>query len=169
MFCLIITCIKLINWMGGSKQSSAFSTSMLAVLLRHRLPLFACLLRFSAIVQQIQFTNTNLQFNRICCSACVWLRAKIYYSRSCLGQPQDGEAQLVVQSTAAARFGVANNGPFNDHKVTLILRAPNKLWILCLVYLGQSFKALLVVVVICFKIRFKTAIIWYRFSVRCAY
>ena len=77
--------------------------------------------------------------------------------------PQDSQfllpSTVAVHSAAAVRLGIANNGPFYDRNVTLIFDSPNKLRELCLVSLGQSFKALLVVVVTSFKIRLITAII----------
>ena len=77
--------------------------------------------------------------------------------------PQDSQffcqAQLAVHSAAAVRLGVANNGPFYDRNVTLIFESLNKPREFCLVFLGQSFKALLMVVVTSFKIRLTTAII----------
>ena len=75
--------------------------------------------------------------------------------------PQDNQffcqAQLAVHSATAVRLGIANDGPFYDRNVTLIFESPNKLRELCLVSLGRSFKALLMVVVTSFKIRLTTA------------
>ena len=77
--------------------------------------------------------------------------------------PQDSQffcqAQLAVHSDIAIRLGIANDGPFYDRNVTLIFESPNKPRELCLVSLGRSFKALLMVVVTSFKIRLTTAII----------
>ena len=77
--------------------------------------------------------------------------------------PQDSQffcqAQLALHSAAAVRLGIANDGPFYDRNVTPIFELPNKPRELCLVSLGQSFKALLMVVVTSFKIRLTTAII----------
>ena len=49
------------------------------------------------------------------------------------------------------------------HNVTLIFESPNKPRKLCLVSFGQSFKALLMVVVTSFKISLTTAIIYIVF------
>ena len=77
--------------------------------------------------------------------------------------PQDSQffcqAQLAVHSAAAARLGIANDGPFYDRNVTLIFESPNKPRELCLVSFGRSFKVLLMVVVTSFKIHLITAII----------
>ena len=75
------------------------------------------------------------------------------------------QAQLAVHSAAAVRLGIANDGPFYDRNVTLIFESPNKPRELCLVSLGRSVKALLVVVVTSFKIRPTTVIILHRFAV----
>ena len=57
------------------------------------------------------------------------------------------QAQLAVHSAATVQLGIANHGSFYYRNVTLIFELPNKLRELCLVSLGQSFKALLMVVV----------------------
>ena len=73
---------------------------------------------------------------------------------------QDGQffcqAQLAVHCATAVRFSFANDRPFYDRNVTLTFESPNKL---CLVSLGRTFKALLMVVVTSFKNRLTTAII----------
>ena len=77
--------------------------------------------------------------------------------------PQDSQffcqAQLAVHGATIVGLGIANDGLFYDWNVTLIFESPNKLRELCLVSLGRSFKALLMVVITSFKIRLTTAII----------
>ena len=77
--------------------------------------------------------------------------------------PQDSQffcqARLAGHSAAAVWLGLANDGPFYDRNVTLIFKSPNKPRELCLVSLGRSFKAFLMVAVTSFKIRLTTAII----------